>query len=136
MTKHIVRVVPLLIFATMMAVIVSTSAAAGEPVLMSEADNGKTIIIAKGDSLVIRLKSNPSTGYGWQVGKNNDSILKLIGLPAFHPAEHEIPGAPGRQSFTFVAIAKGSDAIELGYARPWENGVAPVKTFGVIATVK
>jgi inhibitor of cysteine peptidase len=136
MTKHLVRAVPRLICAALMALVVSTSTAAAEPLILTGAHNGKTIVLDKGASLIIWLESNPSTGYVWQVGKNDNAILKLVGQPEFRPATHQMPGAPGHQRFKFGAIATGSDSIELEYLRPWEKGVAPAKTFGVIVMVK
>jgi inhibitor of cysteine peptidase len=136
MTKHLVRAVPRLICAALMALVVSTSTAAAEPVILTGAHNGKTIVLDKGASLIISLESNPSTGYVWQVGNNDNAILKLVGQPAFHPGPHHLIGEPGHLSFTFEAIATGSDSIELRYLRPWEKGVAPAKTFGVIVMVK
>jgi inhibitor of cysteine peptidase len=136
MTKYFANAAALLICAAMIARIVPTSAAAAEPVAATEAQNGKDIVVDKGASLVIVLESNPSTGYGWRVGKNNSAIMELVGPPRFHPAAHQMPGAPGHQLFTFHALAIGRDAIELEYLRPWEKGVASVKTFSVVVTVK
>ncbi len=125
----------LLILASI-ALAVSTSAKSAAPVLATEAQNGKTVAIAKGASLVISLQSNPSTGYSWQVGKNDNAILKLVGKPEFQPPAHQMPGTPGRQLFTFEAIAPGHDAVELGYFRPWEKDVAPAKTFSIVVSVE
>lgn len=136
MTDYVVRAVAVMICGAMFALVVSTSTSATEPMIATEAQNGKTIVIDKGDSLVISLESNPSTGYRWQVGKNDDAILKLIGEPAFHPGAHHLIGEPGHLIFKFKAISTGSDAIELGYVRPWEKDAAPAKSFGVIVTVK
>ena len=120
-------------FAALMGSNVSVSAA---EVIATEVANGKTIAVGKGDSLIISLESNPSTGYVWQVGKNDNAILRLVGQPAFRPSTDRMLGASGRQLFKFEAISTGSNALELGYVRPWEKGVAPAKTFGIIATVK
>ena len=133
MTKSIARMVPLLMFAALVGSNISVSAA---EVIATEVANGKTIAVGKGDSLIISLESNPSTGYVWQVGKNDNAILKLVGQPAFRPSTDRMLGASGRQLFKFEAISTGSNALELGYVRPWEKGVAPAKTFGIIATVK
>jgi len=134
MIKFVTALAALLL---MTAMLVPTPAiAAAESVTVTEAQNGKTSTIEKGAPLVITLESNPSTGYGWQVAKNDGAILKQFGAPTFRPAAHEMPGAPGHQSFRFVAISTGSDTIVLEYRRPWEKGVAPAKTFSIIVAVK
>src|SRR5258708_27399898 len=108
MTKSIARMLPLLMFAALLGSDVSVSAT---EVIATEVSNGKTIAVAKGDSLVISLESNPSTGYVWQVGKNDNAILKLAGQPAFHPSTDRMLGASGRQLFKFEATSAGSDAL-------------------------
>ena len=133
MTKSIARMLPLLMFAALLGSDVSVSAT---EVIATEVSNGKTIAVAKGDSLVISLESNPSTGYVWQIGKNENAVLKLAGAPAFEPGAKQMPGAPGHQLFKFEAIASGSDAIELGYVRPWEKDLAPARKFSIVVTVK
>ena len=44
----------------------------------------------------------------------------------------EQPGAPGKRRITWSlksALPAGDQAVELGYARSFEKGVAPFKTF-------
>src|ERR1700730_11535842 len=97
MSKYIATAAALSICAALMLPVVCISAAADRSVIVTEAHDGKTIAIGKGQSLVISLESNPSTGYVWQVGKNDNAILELVGQPAFHPAAPQMPGASGRQ---------------------------------------
>jgi len=135
MTKAIGRATTALICAVIIGLSFSTSTIAAGPAIVTEAQNGKTIAIDQGNPLVVSLESNPSTGYSWQVGKNDNSILKFVDQSAFPPTVH-MPGAPGHQMFKFKAIAAGTDSLELEYIRPWEKGVAPAKRFNVRVTVK
>ena len=132
MMKFILAAAARLICTTL---IVSTSAFAVSAVTLTEAQNGKTVVVDQGASLIISLESNPGTGYKWQIGKNDNAILKFVDQSAL-PPKTPMPGARGRQMFKFKAIASGNDAFELEYVRPWEKGVAPAKRFGVIVTVK
>lgn len=136
MMKFITTLAVLLASATPIALVLCAPTIAAGAVAVTEAQNGKTITIEQGAPLVITLESNPSTGYGWQVSKNDEAILKMHSAPTFRPAAHEMPGAPGHQSFRFVAISTGSDTIDLEYRRPWETSVTPAKTFSIIVTVK
>lgn len=113
----------------------SQSACAGKLVTISDADRGKTIEPSTGDTLVISIDANPSTGYSWRIGKNDAAILKFVEQFIF-PPKTSMPGAPSRQMLKFKAIAAGSDAVELEYVRPWEKGVAPAKTFPFTVEVK
>lgn len=135
MTKSIVRAIALLTCVTMMAASVSIAIAAAGPPIVTETQNGKTVVVAAGAPLVIALESNPSTGYSWRLSKNDAAVVKFLDQSAFPPAR-PVPGAPGRQLFKFKAIAPGTDSIELEYLRPWEKGVAPAKRFSISVTVK
>ena len=108
---------------------------AGAALSITEADNGEAIDLVKDDILIISLEANASTGYQWQITKNDASIMKPAGRPDYRGGKSGMIGAPGHAVFTFVAIASGKDAVELGYSRPWEKGVAPAKTFGVSVMV-
>ena len=112
------------------------TAMAVEPITLTEAQNGKSVAVAKGTSIIISLESTPSTGYVWQMGKNDNAVLKLVGAPTFEPGAKQMPGAPGHQLFKFEAIASGSDAVELGYVRPWEKDLTPARKFSVVVTVR
>jgi inhibitor of cysteine peptidase len=125
-----------LICALPVVLMVSTSTlAAAPPIIATEAENGKTVAMNQGALLIISLESNLSTGYSWRVSKNDNATLKFIDQSTF-PPKTPMPGAPGHQMLKFKAIAPGSDAVELEYLRPWEKGIAPAKTFGVMVTVK
>ena len=122
-----------LLFLTVIAI---SPLQAAELMTLTEAQNGKSVTIAKGASVVISLESNPTTGYVWQVGKNDNAVLKLAGAPAFEPGAKQMPGAPGHQLFKFEAVASGSDVIALDYVRPWEKDLTPARKFSVVVTVK
>ena len=40
---------------------------ADEILTATESDDGKTVRLAAGDSLVLRLEADPGAGYGWQL---------------------------------------------------------------------
>ena len=135
MTKFIARAIALLTCVTMMVASVSSVTAAARTPIVTEAQNGKTVVVAIGAPLVIALESNPSTGYSWRVSKNDAAVVKFLDQSAFPPAR-PVPGTLGRELFKFKAIAPGTDSIELEYLRPWEKGVAPAKRFSISVTVK
>jgi len=98
-------------------------------VRIDEASEGKTIELAPGQSLVAMLTANPSTGFDWAVIK----APAALGAPDMgYVAGGEQPGAPGKRRITWSlksALPAGDQAVELGYARSFEKGVAPFKTF-------
>ena len=105
---------------------------------VTDKDNNGKASLRQGDMLNVRLESNPTTGYTWQVTKNNKKALKPIGEPAFEPPKtnKNLVGAPGHQKFVFKAIAPGTVALQLTYLRPWEKPPKDTKTYLIKAEVK
>ena len=111
------------------ALAASRIGAVGAPLSITEADDGETIDLMKDDSLVITLEANSSTGYRWQILKNNDAIMKLSGSSDYQGGKPDQIGTPGHAALTFSAIATGKETLELGYSRPTDHD--PAKTFTV-----
>jgi inhibitor of cysteine peptidase len=124
------------------AVLVSASCGddGGAPnkVQLGEADNGHTVTVAKGGTVIVALPSNPSTGFSWAVIPPQPAQLELHGEPKYVPTVSTTPvvGAGGTEILTFEAKSTGTATLRLGYARPFEPGVPPEKTFEVTVTVE
>jgi len=103
--------------------------------VITKADNGKTVEVAKGSEVQVVLESNPTTGYSWQVKEVDASILKQVGEPAFK-ADSSAVGAGGKETFTFNAAGAGQTTLKMEYRRPWEKDVPAVETFSVTVVVK
>jgi len=81
-----------------------------------------------GQELMIPLKSNPTTGYRWELAKPLDEdILELVEKEYKEP-ETDLVGADGEEAWTFRAIHKGGTAVALEYVRPWEKNGPPTET--------
>ncbi|MEO7913173.1 MAG: YbaY family lipoprotein [Roseiflexaceae bacterium] len=104
-------------------------------ITLTNSDDGKAIGLKSGQILAVRLDSNPSTGYSWQVGQVNDAVLKQQGEPQFIQPADAPPGAGGAQVFVFNAAAGGTSTLTLVYKRSFEPDVAPIQTFTVQVTV-
>ena len=75
-----------------------------------------------GDTHTVVLESNPTTGYRWEVGfEFDDRYLELI-EQSYEP-DSDLVGAPGREFFTFLALAFGRVEFSFNYKRPWEEQV-------------
>lgn len=80
--------------------------------------------VGVGKSLMIRLETNPSTGYEW-IPVFDKAYFRLDSYE-IEPTTGELLGAPTHARFTFTPIKAGVAAIEFNYLRRWEN--QPVKT--------
>lgn len=98
-------------------------------------DSGKTVTLHQGDTLIVTLDGNPTTGYSWLMQTMEPAILEQVGEPAFTPDSNQI-GAPGKISLTFQAVETGEAKLVLNYMRSFEADIAPSHTFEVTVVVK
>jgi inhibitor of cysteine peptidase len=99
---------------------------------VTDADNGKTVTITKGQGLLLKLQSNPTTGYKWAVSSTD----RTFGYPSsetFLKNSDGAVGSGGIQRFKWTTNSPldmvGSHKVTLEYKRSWETNVAPAKTF-------
>lgn len=120
---------------------VQATATASSPneVRLSDADNGKTVRLARGGKVIVSLESNPTTGFSWYAGEMAGPELALSGEPTFVPPASTSPvvGAAGTQVFTFATTDVGMPPpgtpavvqVTLEYKRAFEPNTPPEKTF-------
>jgi len=97
--------------------------------------SGKQVELSVGQSLVVTLASNATTGYSWALVQNSDdSVLSKTGNEYVAP-QTTLIGAGGKEEWTFKALKKGTSTISMGYSRPWES-TPPVETFNLTVVVK
>ena len=105
-------------------------------ITVTDRSNGKDIDLTSGQTLVVKLGSNRSAGYGWTV-LGDPAPLKLE-KTSYHnnTKSSEVVGAPGVQVFQFIASGAGIANLTLAYRRSWEYNVPPVKTFTLRVNVR
>ena len=99
--------------------------------------DGRSYSVAAGTTLELELAANPSTGYEWQIGSVDTTIVAPRGAE-FEPneaARSGADGAGGTQTWRFAARAPGSTRLVMLYRRPWEPPTAHTDTFAVNVTV-
>lgn len=105
-------------------------------VTITDQDNGRNVDLMMGQTLIVRLPGNPSTGYDWVVS-GDPTPLKLT--KNFHQRSKSAPGmvgAPQTAVLEFSAASPGVTTLTLLYRRSWEYNVAPAKTFTVTVDVR
>lgn len=109
--------------------------------IFSEKTNN--IEIEAGQEFIIELKSNPSTGYSWQLANEIDSeVIEMVSSEykanSNKRADSNMPmvGVGGKDRFVFKGLAEGTTQIKLGYVRPWLNELDKVKPVVFTVTVK
>ena len=103
---------------------------------ITEQDNGKDIDLTTGEALMVKLPSNPSTGYSWSVVGDPAPLMLEKSSHVKSPKSSGAVGAPRMTVLRFSAGAAGMSTLTLVYRRPWEYNVAPAKTFSVRVNVR
>ena len=99
-------------------------------------DDGREKQLKKGQTLVVTLEGNPTTGYSWEVAEpHNTQVLRQAGEPEFK-VESDLVGAAGVQILRFEAVNAGKTTLKLIYHRPWEEGVDPLETYSIQVVVQ
>lgn len=99
------------------------------PVTASLSDSGGTASLVPYQPLVVRLQSNPSTGYIWSYAVAGDDVLRLETVDGELAGKNGMVGAPGEQVWSFRAQGAGRAVLTYVYARPWEKNTPPAKIF-------
>ena len=97
---------------------------------VDEEDNGNTIHVLPGETIRVRLRSNPSTGFSWALGPMEEGMFETRGESEFEADPHREgeAGYGGCEIWKFKAEQSGETELSLFYARSWEDK-EPAKTF-------
>jgi len=93
----------------------TTLSPAAATVNASQADSGKTVTVALGDSLVVTLPGQHGSGRYWRIDADLTPQLVLAGRTTKSVA---VSGAPESTVFTFSADSPGSVMFRATYAMP------------------
>ena len=89
---------------------------------------GEAVALNSGCRFAVRMHSNPTTGYGWQLAKPLDEkIVVLVTNDYIHP-DTRLIGAGGNEVWIFKAVGRGQAEIALKYVRSWEKDRPPAET--------
>lgn len=92
----------------------------------------KPIMLKVGQTAKISLKSNPTTGYSWQINPplSQQAIIYLQSKGFKSPKNPRI-GQGGDQYWVFKGKKPGQTTLTFEYKRPWETNTPPatIKTF-------
>lgn len=89
-------------------------------------------------TFVIKLKSNPTTGYSWFLREYDNTLVTPV-KHDFIPPGKALIGAPGYEVWTFKAKPAAFSVpqitnIRMIYARPWQSGESTTQLVFHVAT--
>ena len=99
--------------------------------ILTQRDNGSTIMIGIGDIVSLRLSENPTTGYRWHL----ESLYGFKQIKDDNETEAGI-GAGGARVIDLQAKKVGSYSVRLKKWRNWEGESSIIDRFNVTVIVK
>jgi len=85
--------------------------------------------LQSGQTLILSLPSNPTSGYRWMLRDVSSEQLESLGPEVFSSGKNDLIGADGISTWRFEAAERGSGRLYLTYQRPWENDAEPADLF-------
>jgi inhibitor of cysteine peptidase len=117
----------------------SPGAESGSPhvstITLTRADSGKVVETRVGDTLVLRLDENPTTGYRWAMETRDEDTVALHSVEYVHSRSAGV-GSGGQRSFTLRTKKAGSVTLQLKLWRAWEGDASIVERFRVTLQVQ
>lgn len=100
-------------------------------VYLSEENDGMTLEIDIAEKIVIKLQSNPSTGYHWEHSNIDGTFINQDGDAIFTEDEEcaGLDGCGGTEQLSFTTSQTGTGAIALVYHRSFEE--EPIDQFSI-----
>lgn len=97
-------------------------------------------ITSKQPEFVLKLKSNPTTGYSWFLREYDANLISPI-KHSFQAANNGLVGSSGFDFWTFKVKPAGftvpqQTVIRMVYARPWATSDNPTQVVFRISTTK
>lgn len=89
-------------------------------VTLGPEQHGQSVSASVGDTVVVRLPENPTTGYRWQVGVLDNRMVEQV-EDTYDAAPNPVVGGGGTRELAFRIKTPAPTAIELEYRRPWED---------------
>lgn len=87
----------------------------------------KDITVTENSQFVIKLESNSTTGYKWDLNNTPDAtIIEKVSSEYITPSS-SVVGAGSHELWKFKALKKGSTEIKMKYFRSFEEGTPPAK---------
>jgi inhibitor of cysteine peptidase len=123
----------ILMFGLLLAAL--SACGASNEVKLDAGDDGSQVELKAGQTLVVSLEGNPTTGYTWEAAELDEQVLRQLGEAEFNP-ESDAIGAGGVQTLRFETVNSGQTTLNLVYRRPWEADEEPTETFSVQVVVR
>lgn len=106
------------------------------PVVVTEKDQGSTVVLTRGQRLAVDLRGNSLSGSTWRANIPLP-FLPQMDTVTFQPDQSPATPGDGVQTTLFKAVSVGKGPLFLNYTSDADqNALQPGRTFSIIVTVK
>ena len=120
--------------ALLVAPLMSVSAALPHiPLPMETPEVSPRVVVGSTEEVCVCC--NPSTGYGWYVIDTLPEDAPVSLTVDYVPTDELLCGAPGYTRVRLHGLRPGKISVRLGYLRPHEEGVPPLRTLTLVIDV-
>jgi len=116
--------------------------AADDNIILTMENNETTISVKLGETFIVQLDGNITTGYAWEVEEIDTMFLMQVGEMEYKEksdpdssSDEDLAGASGEFVFTFKTLQVGETPLRLIYYRSFEKDVEPLETFMVTVNI-
>jgi inhibitor of cysteine peptidase len=102
--------------------------------VINQSRNGGTVDVQAGDSFLIQLYENPTTGYRWHLPSPVDPALRVVD-DSFEISQNK-SGAGGVRHWTLTADHPAIVRLRIERKRAWETRAAEVFTVTIDVKVR
>ena len=113
------------VLAIMWLVLPALTACGGDAdrVVVTDADSGSELTVSSGDEVEVRLESNPSTGYSWQLDTRTIDSFADVRSSDYEATgdDGDRVGSAGTEVFIIEITGRGAGVLRLEYLRPFDE---------------
>lgn len=108
-------------------------------IVLTRADNGKSIELSRGQKLSIRLPENPTTGFRWEI-ESAQVVTPQVEVVTFEsssyaPAADGGMGGGGERTLVFRVANPGTTRLQMKLWQPWEGNHSIVERYSLTVRV-
>lgn len=116
--------------------LLAACASSRAPLTATDLDADREIALRVGQSLVISLPADRASGNGWVLTQQTLEALALDGEPTYmrESGSGAASGAPGSETWRFVAVRAGLDELRFEYRSEAETGAPAARVIRYTVT--
>ncbi|WP_295471047.1 protease inhibitor I42 family protein [uncultured Pseudomonas sp.] len=101
-----------------------------DPIVSLDDPSDCPLTLNSGQTLILSLPSNPTTGFRWQVRDAAPGVLRSLGPEVYNADQSkDMVGSGGQSVWRYKASSAGSGRLVMTYQQPWEPQAEPQERF-------